>query len=71
MDGSKYINLGEVADGPQWENGISVLKYINGEPCPDKIRKRTTILRLKCDENRVVSMVLPVGFYLAVMHPLF
>ncbi|CAM5101789.1 unnamed protein product [Eretmochelys imbricata] len=55
VDGSKYINLGEVADGPQWENGISILKYINGEPCPDKIRKRTTILRLKCDESRVES----------------
>uniref|UniRef100_A0A8C4YSS2 Insulin like growth factor 2 receptor n=1 Tax=Gopherus evgoodei TaxID=1825980 RepID=A0A8C4YSS2_9SAUR len=55
VDGSKYINLGEVADGPRWENGISVLKYVNGEPCPDKIRKRTTIIRLKCDESRVES----------------
>uniref|UniRef100_A0A8C8S5J2 Insulin like growth factor 2 receptor n=1 Tax=Pelusios castaneus TaxID=367368 RepID=A0A8C8S5J2_9SAUR len=55
VDGSKYISLGEVADGPRWENGISVLKYINGELCPDKIRRRTTILRLKCDKNRVES----------------
>uniref|UniRef100_A0A8B9Q9A9 Insulin like growth factor 2 receptor n=1 Tax=Apteryx owenii TaxID=8824 RepID=A0A8B9Q9A9_APTOW len=55
MDGAKCISLGEVADGPQWENGISILKYVNGEQCPDKIRKKTTILRLKCDENRIES----------------
>uniref|UniRef100_A0A8C4P4C4 Insulin like growth factor 2 receptor n=1 Tax=Dromaius novaehollandiae TaxID=8790 RepID=A0A8C4P4C4_DRONO len=55
MDGAKCTSLGEVADGPQWENDISILKYVNGEQCPDKIRKKTTILRLKCDENRIES----------------
>ncbi|NWJ02858.1 MPRI protein, partial [Crypturellus undulatus] len=55
MDGAKCTSLGEVADGPQWENGISVLKYVNGEQCPDKIRRKTTILRLKCDEDRIES----------------
>ncbi|XP_062428306.1 cation-independent mannose-6-phosphate receptor isoform X2 [Rhea pennata] len=55
VDGAKCTSLGEVADGPRWENGISILKYVNGELCPDKIRKKTTILRLKCDENRIES----------------
>nr|XP_013042229.2 cation-independent mannose-6-phosphate receptor isoform X1 [Anser cygnoides] len=55
VEDAKCISLGEVADGPRWENGISVLKYINGDQCPDKIRKKTTILRLKCDESRIES----------------
>ncbi|KAM9656105.1 cation-independent mannose-6-phosphate receptor isoform 1-T1 [Morphnus guianensis] len=55
MEGAKCTSLGEVADGPRWENGISILKYINGEQCPDKIRKKTTILRLKCDESKIES----------------
>ncbi|XP_034964504.2 cation-independent mannose-6-phosphate receptor isoform X1 [Zootoca vivipara] len=55
MDGSKYINLGEVSEGIQWQNGIFVIKYINGEKCPDQIRKRSTIIRIKCDANAVDS----------------
>uniref|UniRef100_A0A8D0GH90 Insulin like growth factor 2 receptor n=1 Tax=Sphenodon punctatus TaxID=8508 RepID=A0A8D0GH90_SPHPU len=54
-DGSNYVNLGEVTEGPRWENGISVLKYVNGEFCPDNIHRRTTIIRLKCDENTLES----------------
>ncbi|KAJ7342167.1 hypothetical protein JRQ81_009332 [Phrynocephalus forsythii] len=55
MDGSKYINLGEVGEGLQLENGIFVLKYTNGEKCPDQIRRKSTIIRFKCDENRLDS----------------
>lgn len=55
MEGAKCTSLGEVADGPRWENGTSILKYINGDQCPDKIRKKTTILRFKCDERKIVS----------------
>ncbi|NWU92230.1 MPRI protein, partial [Upupa epops] len=55
VEGAKCTSLGEVADGPRWENGISVLKYINGEQCPDKIRRKTTILRFKCDESKIES----------------
>lgn len=62
MEGAKCTSLGEVADGPRWENGISILKYINGDQCPDKIRKKTTVLRLKCDESKIVSGLL-AGFY--------
>lgn len=56
MDGSQYINLGEVGEGLQLENGIFVLKYINGEKCPDQIRRKSTIIRFKCDERRLVSV---------------
>uniref|UniRef100_A0A6J0UVP4 Cation-independent mannose-6-phosphate receptor isoform X1 n=1 Tax=Pogona vitticeps TaxID=103695 RepID=A0A6J0UVP4_9SAUR len=55
MDGSKYINLGEVGDGLQLENGIFVLKYINGEKCPDQIRRKSTLIRFKCDEKSLDS----------------
>lgn len=63
IEGTKCTSLGEVADGPRWENVTFVLKYINGDQCPDKIRKKTTILRLKCDESRIVSGLLLLGFY--------
>lgn len=63
IEGTKCTNLGEVADGPRWENVTFILKYVNGDECPDKIRKRTTILRLKCDENRIVSAFLMLLFY--------
>uniref|UniRef100_A0A8C5X5U1 Insulin like growth factor 2 receptor n=1 Tax=Malurus cyaneus samueli TaxID=2593467 RepID=A0A8C5X5U1_9PASS len=55
IEGTKCTSLGEVADGPRWENVTSILKYVNGDLCPDKIRKKTTILRLKCDESRIES----------------
>lgn len=64
VEGINCISLGEVAEGPRWENGISTLKYINGELCPDKIRRKTTILRLKCDESKIVSRLLLLGFIL-------
>ncbi|XP_062980546.1 cation-independent mannose-6-phosphate receptor [Elgaria multicarinata webbii] len=54
-DGPKYINLGEVAEGLERQNQVFVLKYINGDKCPDQIRKKSTIIRFKCDENRVNS----------------
>lgn len=54
-NGDKYTNLGETETGPQWENGVLVLKYINGDLCPDGHRNKTTIIRFKCDEDKVVS----------------
>ncbi|XP_013921730.1 PREDICTED: cation-independent mannose-6-phosphate receptor [Thamnophis sirtalis] len=52
MNGSKYISLGEVAEGLRWENGIFVLKYINGEKCEDQIRKKSATIHFKCDEKK-------------------
>lgn len=56
MNGSKYISLGEVAEGLRWENGIFVLKYVNGEKCEDQIRKKSATIHFKCDEKKDVSM---------------
>lgn len=55
-DGSKYISLGEVAEGLKWENGIFVLKYVNGEKCEDHIRNKSATIHFKCDERKDVSM---------------
>ncbi|ETE64374.1 Cation-independent mannose-6-phosphate receptor [Ophiophagus hannah] len=52
MNGSKYISLGEVAEGLRWENGIFVLKYINGEKCEDHIRNKSAVIHFKCDEKK-------------------
>nr|XP_014346456.1 PREDICTED: cation-independent mannose-6-phosphate receptor [Latimeria chalumnae] len=54
-NGSVYTNLGEISSGPQWENGILILKYVDGDRCPDKRRNKTTIIRFKCDESQVES----------------
>lgn len=55
VGGSKPVNLGRVRDGPQWKDGISVLKYTDGDLCPDQIRKKSTTIRFTCSENQVVS----------------
>nr|XP_054484731.1 cation-independent mannose-6-phosphate receptor isoform X5 [Agelaius phoeniceus] len=55
IEGTKCTSLGEVADGPRWENVTFILKYVNGDLCPDQMRNKTTILRLKCDESRIES----------------
>nr|XP_019605252.1 PREDICTED: cation-independent mannose-6-phosphate receptor [Rhinolophus sinicus] len=55
VGGSKPVNLGRVRDGPQWKDGISVLKYTDGDLCPDQIRKKSTTIRFTCSENQVNS----------------
>lgn len=55
LDGSKPVNLGKVKDGPQWTAGVTVLKYVDGDLCPDKIRRRSTIIRFTCSDSQVVS----------------
>ncbi|XP_016329709.1 cation-independent mannose-6-phosphate receptor-like [Sinocyclocheilus anshuiensis] len=54
-DGDEYVNLGEAEAGPQWDKNILILKYTNGQACPDGKRNRTTIIRFKCDPDRVDS----------------
>uniref|UniRef100_W5NFE2 Insulin-like growth factor 2 receptor n=1 Tax=Lepisosteus oculatus TaxID=7918 RepID=W5NFE2_LEPOC len=54
-NGSQYVSLGEVESGLQWENNVLFLQYINGEKCPDGKRNRMTIIRFKCDEDKVDS----------------
>lgn len=55
LDGSKPVNLGKVKDGPQSTGGVTILKYVDGDLCPDKIRKRSTIIRFTCSDSQVVS----------------
>ncbi|XP_019519312.1 PREDICTED: cation-independent mannose-6-phosphate receptor [Hipposideros armiger] len=55
VGGAKPVNLGRVRDGPQWKDGISVLKYTDGDLCPDHVRKKSTTIRFTCSENQVNS----------------
>ncbi|KAL6486555.1 hypothetical protein MHYP_G00059470 [Metynnis hypsauchen] len=53
--GDKYVSLGEVKEGLQWESDVLVLKYTDGASCPASDQKRTTIIRFKCDREKVDS----------------
>ncbi|KAF7462368.1 cation-independent mannose-6-phosphate receptor [Marmota monax] len=55
LDGSKPVNLGRVRDSPQWRDGVIVLKYTDGDLCPDKIRKKSATLRFTCSESQANS----------------
>ncbi|XP_053447080.1 cation-independent mannose-6-phosphate receptor [Nycticebus coucang] len=53
--GAQPVNLGRVRDGPQWTDGVIVLKYVDGDLCPDGIRKKSTTIRFTCSESQVNS----------------
>ncbi|XP_030627174.1 cation-independent mannose-6-phosphate receptor [Chanos chanos] len=53
--GDQYFSLGEVEFGPRWDKNILVLKYTDGSTCPRSHRNRTTIIRFKCDRDKVDS----------------
>uniref|UniRef100_A0A673TKJ8 Cation-independent mannose-6-phosphate receptor n=1 Tax=Suricata suricatta TaxID=37032 RepID=A0A673TKJ8_SURSU len=55
LGSSKPVNLGRVRDGPQWKDGSTILKYVDGDLCPDQIRKKSTTLRFTCSESQVNS----------------
>ncbi|XP_014402424.1 PREDICTED: cation-independent mannose-6-phosphate receptor, partial [Myotis brandtii] len=59
LNGSKPVNLGRVRDGPQQKDGVTVLKYVDGDLCPDKIRKKSTTIRFTCSENQVSPLPPP------------
>ncbi|KAM4042759.1 cation-independent mannose-6-phosphate receptor [Anomaloglossus baeobatrachus] len=61
LQGTKAINLGELASSPRWDNGVSVLQYINGDYCNDTKRNRTTTIRFRCDLNKVESGPLSIS----------
>lgn len=52
---SQPKNLGRVRDGPQWDGTATIIKYVDGDLCPDKIRKRSTTIRFICSDGPVVS----------------
>ncbi|KAJ8396206.1 hypothetical protein AAFF_G00020730 [Aldrovandia affinis] len=54
-NGEQYVSLGEAESAPQLERDVLVLRYTHGDRCPDGQRNRTTIVRFKCDEDKVKS----------------
>lgn len=51
----KYASLGEAQSAPQWEENTLVLKYTDGATCAGGDRKRSTVIRFKCDRSKVDS----------------
>uniref|UniRef100_A0A4W6DDK0 Insulin-like growth factor 2 receptor n=1 Tax=Lates calcarifer TaxID=8187 RepID=A0A4W6DDK0_LATCA len=53
--GDEYISLGQVESGPTWDGNVLKLQYTSGQACPDGRRNRSSIIRFKCDKDRVDS----------------
>ncbi|KAM4632802.1 LOW QUALITY PROTEIN: cation-independent mannose-6-phosphate receptor [Polymixia lowei] len=54
-DGEEYVSLGEAESGPSWDRNVLKLEYTNGQPCPDLIRRKSTVIRFQCDKDKVDS----------------
>ncbi|KAM9704645.1 cation-independent mannose-6-phosphate receptor [Menidia menidia] len=54
-DGEDYVSLGQLASGPVWDRGVLKLQYSGGQLCPDGQRNRTSVIRFKCDKDKVDS----------------
>ncbi|KAM4522347.1 cation-independent mannose-6-phosphate receptor isoform 2-T2 [Odontesthes bonariensis] len=54
-DGDDYVSLGQVESGPTWDRSVLKLQYASGQACPDGKRNRTSIIRFKCDKDKVDS----------------
>ncbi|KAL2081956.1 hypothetical protein ACEWY4_021774 [Coilia grayii] len=48
----QYVSLGEAHTELQWDKSVLVLRYTGGEQCPDKVRKRTAIIRFECVKDK-------------------
>ncbi|TDH00702.1 hypothetical protein EPR50_G00191090 [Perca flavescens] len=53
--GDDYVSLGQVESGPTWEGHVLKLQYTSGQACPDGSRNRSSIIRFKCDKDKVDS----------------
>lgn len=51
----EYVSLGQVESGPTWDRGVLKLQYTSGQACSDGIRNRSSIIRFKCDKDKVDS----------------
>ncbi|XP_070781683.1 cation-independent mannose-6-phosphate receptor [Enoplosus armatus] len=51
----EYVSLGQVESGPTWDKSVLKLQYTSGQLCPDGIRNRSSIIRFKCDKDKVDS----------------
>ncbi|KAJ8009057.1 hypothetical protein DPEC_G00084890 [Dallia pectoralis] len=52
--GERYASLGETAAAPQWDQNVLLLKYKDGDLCPNG-QNKSTIIRFKCDPDKVDS----------------
>ncbi|XP_028253968.1 cation-independent mannose-6-phosphate receptor [Parambassis ranga] len=53
--GDEYVSLGQVESGLTWDRNVLRLDYISGQRCPDGSRNRSSIIRFKCDKDKVDS----------------
>uniref|UniRef100_A0A8C9ZHK2 Insulin-like growth factor 2 receptor n=1 Tax=Sander lucioperca TaxID=283035 RepID=A0A8C9ZHK2_SANLU len=53
--GDDYVSLGQVESGPTWDRHVLKLQYTSGQACPDGSRNRSSIIRFKCDKDKVDS----------------
>ncbi|KAG7509424.1 cation-independent mannose-6-phosphate receptor [Solea senegalensis] len=53
--GDEYLSLGQVESGPTWDGSVLKLQYTSGQTCPDGRRTRSSIIRFKCDRDKVDS----------------
>ncbi|KAK9531251.1 hypothetical protein VZT92_010686 [Zoarces viviparus] len=53
--GEDYVNLGQVESGPTWDRNVLKLQYASGQVCPDGSRNKSSIIRFKCDKDKVDS----------------
>ncbi|XP_056283695.1 cation-independent mannose-6-phosphate receptor [Pseudoliparis swirei] len=53
--GEDYVNLGQVESGPTWDRKVLKLQYTSGQACPDGSRNKSSVIRFKCDKDKVDS----------------
>ncbi|KAI9547306.1 hypothetical protein NQZ68_018529 [Dissostichus eleginoides] len=53
--GEQYVSLGQVESSPTWDRGVLKLKYSSGEACVGGNRTKSSIIRFKCDKDKVDS----------------
>uniref|UniRef100_A0A3Q2EC35 Insulin-like growth factor 2 receptor n=1 Tax=Cyprinodon variegatus TaxID=28743 RepID=A0A3Q2EC35_CYPVA len=54
-DGDEYVSLGQLTSGPELDGDVLKLQYTSGHPCPNRSVNRSSIIRLKCDKDKVDS----------------
>jgi len=52
--GEAYVGLGEASAVPSFERGVLKLEYTGGDLCPDRIRRKSAVIRFQCDKDIVV-----------------
>lgn len=53
--GEDYVSLGQVESGPTMDRNVLKLQYTSGQLCPNASRNRSSIIRFKCDKDKVDS----------------